>query len=180
MNLKKIWRNFLDKPWSHRIFWITVLVILPSLYLFLGMSLVSRPSLVLYNSRGPGFETEASIFLKSQGIYCVDAPKVYILTKNTRRIFYWPYVFAFRLLVNVRYPGQIHQSYPRVEDNAIVMQEEEASDRWVFAHEVGHLAHLCVDPEGFERQTQTQREKFADDFQAAIQSKFQSVKNPFN
>ena len=175
---KKIWK-FLLRPFKHEIL-VLFFLFLSTAYFFAGFSLVSRPSLVLYGSRSPGLEAEANIFLKSRGIHCVNTPRVYILTKGARMIFYWPYVFAFRRMIDVRYPAQISQSYPRVEDNAIVMQEEEMNDRWVFAHEVGHFAQLCVDPEGFARQIQIQRERFADDFQASIQSTFQSKTRPLH
>ena len=168
---KKIGK-FLFRPFKHG-FLMLLFLFLFLTYLAIGFGLVSHPSLTLFFSRSPGLETEANTFLKSQGIICADPPKVYVLTEDLKSIFKWPYTFAFKLLIDeFRYTEQINQSFSAIEGNAIVMQGEEARDPWVLAHETGHLAQFCKNPEGFEYQTPIQKEKFADSFQGAIQSEF--------
>ncbi len=166
-------RQLLFRPFKHR-FLILFFLFLFTAYFSAGIGLVNRPSLILYNSRSPGLETEANVFLKSQGISCVNQPRVYLLTRNIKKMFYWPYKFAFRLTVDMHYADQVNQSYSGIEDNAIVMQEEEAYNRWLLAHEVGHMAQFCSDPDGFLKQTSSQKEKFAEKFRDSLQLKFQS------
>lgn len=171
--------QFLIKPFKHG-FTMLFILFFSTTYFFFGFGLVTNPSLTLFYSRNPGLETEAVFFLKRQGIDCADSPKVYILTKEVRELFYWPYVFTFRLMIDeIRYSGQIYQSYSMIEDSTIVMQEEESYDYWIFAHEVGHLAHFCSNPDGFNKQTPEQKEKFAESFREAIQIELQSKESPY-
>lgn len=166
--------HFFYKPFKYRFLVLSFLFIFTT-YFFIGFGLVSNPSLTLFYSKSAGLKTEAIFFLQIQGINCTDSPNVYVLTKDVRKLFYWPYVFAFGLTVDaIRYSEQIHQSYSMIENSAVVMQEEEVYDRWVFAHEVGHIAHFCINPDGFDKQTTEQKEKFAENFREAIQTKLQS------
>lgn len=176
-NLEKA-REVLFKPFKRR-FLILFFLFLFSAYFFTGFGIINRPSLILRNSRGWGLEMEAVTFLKSQRIHCADPPRVYVLTKDIRKIFNWPYKFAFKLMMDMHYADQVNQSYSGIEDNAIVMQEEEAYNRWLLAHEVGHMAQFCSNPDEFLQQTTTQKEKFAEKFRDSVQLKFQSKTHPY-
>ena len=171
MNLKKIWRNFLDKPWSHRIFWITVLVILPSLYLFMGISLVSRPSFLLHQNEQ--LEYHVKDILKLEWLPEEPYPRVYILPHVVRTFFFLPYSFTHRRIGRNRYADQVYQSYPIIEDNAIVIQEEEAANLEILAHEVGHFVDFYSDPEAFFKKDIDAAENFALRFQFSIAKKLE-------
>lgn len=175
MNLKKIWRNFLDKPWPHRIFWITVLVILPSLYWFLGVSLVSNPSFLLH--RNYQLEYHVKDILKLESLPDEPHPRVYILPGIVRTFFFLPYSFTHRRIGRNRYTDQVYQSYPVVEDNAIVMQEEEAANLEILAHEVGHFADYYSNPETFFKKDLDAAESFALRFQFSIAKKLEKCED---
>lgn len=174
MNLKKIWLNFLDKPWPHRIFWITVFVILPSLYWFSGMSLVSRPSFLLY--RNDQLEYHVKDIMKLEGLPIEPHPRIYILPRVVRTFFFLPYSFTHRRIGRNRYTNQVYQSYPVIEDNAIVMQEEEAANLEMLAHETGHFADYYSDPEIFFKKNLDEVENFALHFQFSVAKKLEKYK----
>lgn len=174
MNLKKLWLDFLDKSWPHRIFWIIILVILPALYWFAGMSLVSRPSFLLY--RNDQLEYNVKDILKLEGLSAEPHPRVYILPRVVRTFFFAPYAFTHRRIGRNRYTNQVYQSYPVIEDGAIVMQEEEATNPELLAHEVGHFADFYSDPEAFFKKTLDEAEGFALRFQFSVAQKLEKCK----
>lgn len=175
MNLKKIWHNFLDKPWPHRYFWITVLVILPSLYWFSGVSLVSRPSSLLYQNIQ--FEYHVKDILKLEGLPGEPYPRIYILPRAVRTFFFLPYSFTHRRIGRNRYTDQVYQSYPVVEDNAIVMQEEEAANLEILAHEIGHFVDYYSDQEAFFKKDLDTAESFALHFQFSIAKRLEKCED---
>lgn len=166
---KMSWRHFLDKPWTHRIFWITVLLILPSFYWFLGMSLVSRPSFLLYQNYQLDYHVKD--IMKFEGLPAEPRPRVYILPRMVRTIFFLPYSFTHRRIGRNRYTDQIYQSYPVVEDGAIVMQEEEIASIEIIAHEIGHFVDYYSDPDNFFKKNFDEAENFAIRFQFAVAKK---------
>ena len=179
MNFKKIgvvrqhpkmsWRYFLNKPWAHRIFWITALLILPSFYWFLGMSLVSRPSFLLYQNYQLDYHVKD--IMKFKGLPAEPRPRVYILPRMVRTIFFLPYSFTHRRIGRNRYTDQVYQSYPVVEDGAIVMQEEEIANIEILAHEIGHFVDYYSDPDNFFKKNLDEAENFAIRFQFAVAKK---------
>lgn len=173
--LSVIWRHFLDKPWMHRIFWITVLVILPSFYWFLGMSLVSRPSFLLYQNYQ--LEYHVKDILKLEGSPREPYPRVYILPRVVQTFFFLPYSFTHRRIGRNRYTDQVYQSYPVVEDNAIVIQEEEAANPEILAHEIGHFVDYYSNPEAFFKKNLDTAESFALHFQFAVAKKLEKCEN---
>ncbi|MBI2670015.1 MAG: hypothetical protein HYX20_02650 [Candidatus Yanofskybacteria bacterium] len=170
MNFKKIW-NFLDKPWPHRTFWITIFVILPSLYLFSGMSLVSRPSFLLYQNYQ--LEYHVKNIMKLESLPREPYPRVYILPRAVRTFFFLPYSFTHRRIGRNRYFNQVYQSYPVIEDDSIVMQEEEAANLEILAHEIGHFIDYYSDPEVFFKKDFEAAENFSLRFQFAVARKLE-------
>ncbi len=171
--LRNVWK-FLNKPLPHR-FAAFILVVVTS-YFALGVSLVTNPSILLFKSNG--LEEEAGNILKSEGID--NPPSVYILPKAIKRIFSIPYSVGFKITVGRHYQKQIDQSYARVEASAIVMQEEEAGDRWILAHEVGHFVDYYQDPAIFKYKSEEEKEAFAFHFQDQFQKKEQSKAKPLH
>lgn len=164
---KSIWL-ILTRPY------IAVIVIFSSIlavYFLMGVSLVGKPSLMLFCQRSSLLEKEAEAVLISEGINVSQPPRVYILTESFKNFFSMPYAFSYKKAFPGQYKDQIKQSYSVVEDNAIVIQENDENQRWVLIHEVGHLVDYYSDPAGYTQKSFQERENSATFFANKVERK---------